>query len=77
MANSWTLATVKLFGAASLLTLVMTLLCPQNFGFARTTYESRIYDFCERRYKYIRNNLHQAPSVVVTGQPGLGKYFSS
>ena len=37
----------------------------------------RIYDFCERRYKYIRNNLHQAPSVVVTGQPGLGEYFSS
>ena len=37
----------------------------------------RIYDFCERRCEYIRDNLHLAPSVVVTGQPGLGEYFSS
>ena len=43
MANSWTVATVKLFGAASLSTLMMTLSRPQNFGFARTTYESTTF----------------------------------
>ena len=37
----------------------------------------RIYDYCVDRYKYVRDNLHKAPSVVITGQPGLGECFSS
>jgi hypothetical protein len=34
----------------------------------------RAYDFCEKYLVFCRNNpLHQPPSVVVTGQPGIGE----
>ena len=34
----------------------------------------RVYDFCEEYLKFCRNNKLQAsPSVVVTGQPGIGE----
>lgn len=36
----------------------------------------RIYDYCVNRYEHVRNKLRKAPSVVITGQPGLGECFS-
>jgi hypothetical protein len=36
----------------------------------------RIYDFCESRCEYVGSKLPRAPSVVITGQPGVGEYFS-
>lgn len=36
----------------------------------------RIYDRCDSHYEHIRNNGHLSPSVVITGQPGIGERYS-
>jgi len=38
----------------------------------------RIYDHCDQYYEVTCNeqNQHPAPTVIITGQPGCGEFFS-